>query len=100
MRVRDLKVALAQLPPDLDDSTVIVTSFSQEPVEATRLILVPELTGVYGCASWKKHPNAVWVCDGGPNVSNKAIEEGWSVPYYNPVVSEGEGELSDVPERT
>jgi hypothetical protein len=84
MRVRDLKAALAALPPEYDDSMVVTNRPGLSgPGEATRLITVPTLKGVCSRYSFEEFDRVVWISDGGSLVSKEAEDEGWLVPYVN-----------------
>lgn len=86
MRVRDLKAALAALPPEYDDSMIITnTPGMGGPCEATRLITIPMLTEVSGRYSYEEFDRVVWIDSGGELVAASAAAEGWRVPYCNQV---------------
>jgi hypothetical protein len=90
MNVRELREALQALGPEYDESMVLVAEPGMSgPGEAKRLITIPKMTDVDLRMSWEVFERVVWIDTGGEHVSKGAAEqEGWRVPYYNPVLRE------------
>lgn len=88
MKVSELRSALEALGPEYDDSMVIVcVPGMSPPEEATRLITIPRMTNVGGRMSFETFERVVWIDVGGSRVSQDAEQEGWSVPYFNPILT-------------
>lgn len=88
MNVKELIAALQALGPEYEESMIVVDEPGMGgPGEAKRLITVPEISGLWEFNSFDRFEKVVYIdnsaCSG---VSKQAEEEGWKVPYCNPIL--------------
>jgi hypothetical protein len=84
VKVKDLRAALLALPPEMDESVIVVSPGGMSnPEEATRLIQIPRLYGSGRCHSYQYYPNVLWLDVGGALVSTQAEKEGWKVVFLH-----------------
>lgn len=85
MNLKQLKDIVNSLPPELDNSVILVNSPGlSPPVEPTRIIKIPKIYNVNNSYSTEYYLDALWLTDGGAYVSGDAELEGWTVPVLIP----------------